>query len=248
MASGRMTYLQHLEELRRRIIVSFIAVIAGTAVGWLFAWDILDLLKRPAGNVSLHYLKPMEPFLVRFKISVFAGILLALPVILFEALAFVSPALKARERRYTLGVMALIVSFFAAGVAFGYIYIMPVGTRWLLNIAGQEMKPILSASEYVSFAGWFMLAFGVSFETPLIVWMLVAMGILTPEQLQKQWRYAVIIILLFAAIATPDWSPVTMAMVAFPMLLLYGISIVLAGLTVRSKRGRRESEIIEAPG
>lgn len=237
--SVRMTYLQHLEELRRRIIVSFIALITGVAVCWVFAWDILDLLKRPAGNITLHYLKPMEPFLVRFKLALFGGVILALPVILYEALAFASPALKTKERSYTLLVMVMIVAFFAGGVVFGYTYIMPVGIKWLLNIAGSQMTPILSASEYVSFSGWFMLAFGLSFETPLIIWMLVALKVLTPEQLQKQWRMAVIIILVFASVITPDWSPVTMILVAIPMILLYLLSIALAKLTAR-RRNRPE--------
>ncbi|MBU4193410.1 MAG: twin-arginine translocase subunit TatC [Actinobacteria bacterium] len=233
---GRMTYLQHLEELRRRIIVSIVALVAGCAVSWLFAWDILNILKGPAGNITLHYMKPMEPFLVRFKLTLFGGVLLALPVILFEILAFLSPALKRKERSFTVAVMLMILVFFAAGVTLGYYYIMPVGITWLLDLAGEQMSPVLSASEYVSFAGWFMLAFGIAFETPIFIWMLVALGVLTPEQLRKQWRYAYIVILLFAAIITPDWNPITMMMVAVPMVLLYEISILLARFTVGKRK------------
>lgn len=231
-----MTYLQHLEELRRRIIVSIVALVAGCAVSWLFAWDILNILKGPAGNITLHYMKPMEPFLVRFKLTLFGGVLLALPVILFEILAFLSPALKRKERSFTVAVMLMILVFFAAGVTLGYYYIMPVGITWLLDLAGEQMSPVLSASEYVSFAGWFMLAFGIAFETPIFIWMLVALGVLTPEQLRKQWRYAYIVILLFAAIITPDWNPITMMMVAVPMVLLYEISILLARFTVGKRK------------
>ncbi|MBU4386557.1 MAG: twin-arginine translocase subunit TatC [Actinobacteria bacterium] len=233
---GRMTYLQHLEELRRRIIVSIVALVVGCAVSWLFAWDILNILKGPAGNITLHYMKPMEPFLVRFKLTLFGGVLLALPVILFEILAFLSPALKRKERSFTVAVMLMILVFFAAGVTLGYYYIMPVGITWLLDLAGEQMSPVLSASEYVSFAGWFMLAFGIAFETPIFIWMLVALGVLTPEQLRKQWRYAYIVILLFAAIITPDWNPITMMMVAVPMVLLYEISILLARFTVGKRK------------
>jgi len=231
-----MTYLQHLEELRRRIIVSIVALVVGCAVSWLFAWDILNILKGPAGNITLHYMKPMEPFLVRFKLTLFGGVLLALPVILFEILAFLSPALKRKERSFTVAVMLMILVFFAAGVTLGYYYIMPVGITWLLDLAGEQMSPVLSASEYVSFAGWFMLAFGIAFETPIFIWMLVALGVLTPEQLRKQWRYAYIVILLFAAIITPDWNPITMMMVAVPMVLLYEISILLARFTVGKRK------------
>ena len=231
-----MTYLQHLEELRRRLIVCIVAVMAGCAVSWIFAWDILSILKGPAGNITLHYLKPMEPFLVRFKLTLFGGVLLALPVILFEVLAFLSPALKKKDTSFAIVVMLMILAFFSAGVALGYYFVMPVGITWLLDLAAGQMSPVLSASEYVSFAGWFMLAFGLAFETPIFIWMLVALGVLTPEQLRRQWRYAYIIILLFAAVITPDWNPVTMLMVAVPMVLLYEMSILLARFTVGKRK------------
>ncbi len=235
MASATMSYLQHLEELRRRIIVSAIALVVAFGVAWVFAWDILDILKAPAGSLTLNYMGPMEPFMVRFKLALFGGFLLAMPVILFEILSFVSPALKARERKYTIMVMLLIVAFFIAGVVFGYRVIMPPGIRWLFNVAGTQMNPVISAGQYVTFMGWFMIGLGVSFETPVFIWLLVALGVVTPEQLQAQWRWAVIIILLAASIITPDWSPVTMALVALPMAALYILSIVLARLTARRK-------------
>lgn len=237
-----MTYLQHLEELRRRIIVCLVALIVGCAVSWLFAWDILDLLKGPAGNITLYYLKPLEPFLVRFKLCLFGGVILALPVILFEILAFLSPALKRREISYAIMVMFMIVAFFAVGVVIGYIYIMPVGIEWLLDLAQGQMSPVISASEYVNFAGWFMLAFGIAFETPMFIWMLTSLGVISPEQLRKQWRFAYIIILLFAAIITPDWNPVTMLMVAVPMVLLYEMSILLAKFTTRKREAAEAAE------
>lgn len=245
MAEGKMTYLQHLEELRRRIIVTAIALIVAFAVAWLFAWDILYLLKKPAGNLSLHYMSPMEPFLVRFKLALFGAIILALPVILFEIISYLSPALKRRERTYTLAVLGMIVGFFAVGVVFGYRFIMPPGIRWLLNVAGEQMSPIMSASSYVNFSGWFMVGLGVSFETPVVIWLLVALHVITPEQLQKQWRMALIIILVVASVITPDWSPVTMILVAIPMTILYVFSIVLAHFTVRNRKKREAAELEE---
>jgi sec-independent protein translocase protein TatC len=241
-----MSYLHHLEELRRRIIVCAIALVVAFAVAWIFAWDILALLKAPAGSLTLNYMAPMEPFLVRFKLALFGGVLLAMPVVLFEILSFVSPALKAKERKYTVMVMVLIVAFFVIGVLFGYKVIMPPGIRWLLNVAGGQMNPVISATQYVSFSGWFMVGLGVSFETPVFIWFLVVLGVVTPQQLQKQWRWAVLTILLVASIITPDWSPVTMALVAAPMAALYVLSIMLARLTVRRKTAAAAA--IEAAG
>jgi sec-independent protein translocase protein TatC len=241
LATARMTYLQHLEEFRRRIIVSFVALVVAVGVCWFFAWDILHILERPAGNIVLHYLKPMEPFLVRFKLALYGGVLLALPVILFEVMAFLSPALKKNERKYAVMVMALLVVFFGVGIVVGYYLILPVGIRWLLNFAGGQMTPVISASEYVTFTGWFMLAIGISFETPMFIWMLVALRVLTPEQLRTQWRWAYLTILVFAAIITPDWSPVTMLLVAIPMIILYEISILLAKFTVKRRAAVAEA-------
>lgn len=245
MAIGRMTYLQHLEELRRRIIVSVIALVVAVGVAYIFAWDILAIVKGPAGSINLYYMTPMEPFLVRFKLALFGGVILALPVILFELLAFASPALKRKERSYTVLVMAMIVVFFAAGVVFGYRFIMPAGISWLLGVAGNQMRPVLSASQYVNFAGWFLLGLGVSFLTPIFIWLLVLLNVITPEQLQKQWRYALLIILLAASIITPDWSPVTMVLVAIPMTFLYLLSLGLAWMTARRRRTKNQ-DIAEA--
>lgn len=240
-----MSYLQHLEELRRRLIVCFIALVLGIFVCWYFGWDILYIIKRPAGDLSLNYLKPIEPFLCRFKLSLFGSLIICLPVILYEVLVFLSPALKERERKLTFIVLGMIIFFFACGVVLGYFYILPVGIRWLMGVAGNEMTAVISASEYISFASWFLLAFGIAFETPMFIWLLVALDILSPEDLRKQWRYAYIVILVLAAIITPDWNPVTMFMVAAPMVALYEISIALAKISVKRKAAR-EAELENA--
>ena len=146
--------------------------------------------------------------------------------------------LKENEKTYTILVLAMIVTFFAAGVVFGYKFIMPAGINWLLDVASGQMNPVMSASSYVNFSGWFMLGLGVSFLTPVFIWMLVVLNVVQPEQLKNQWRWALIIILLIASIITPDWNPVTMVLVALPMLVLYIISIGLAFATARRRRAK----------
>jgi sec-independent protein translocase protein TatC len=241
LATDRMSYLHHLEEFRRRLIVIIVALVVAVGVCFYFAWDILHMFERPAGNIVLNYMTPMEPFLVRFKLALYGGVLLALPVVLFEVMAFLSPALKKNEKRYTVVIMVMLVFFFGLGVVVGYFVILPVGIRWLLNFSGGQMNPVISASQYVTFTGWFMLGIGISFETPMFIWMLVALRVLTPQQLRKNWRWAYIIILVFAAIITPDWSPVTMFLVAIPMIILYEISILLAKFTVKKRAAAAEA-------
>lgn len=228
MENKRLTFLEHLEELRRRIIISALAVFVTGSVCFYFAWPIMRILTRPAGSLKLVYLSPLEPFMVKIKIAIFGGLFLALPIILYELLAFAAPALKAHEKKLIYPTIFFLVLLFAAGVVFGYHFIMPIGTRWLLNQAAGEIEANVTASLYATYAGWFLLAFGISFETPLFTLLLVRFGVISPEALRKNWRYALILILLIAAIITPDWNPVTMAVMAAPMIVFYLISIVLA--------------------
>lgn len=228
MEDKRLTFLEHLEELRRRILIVALAVFVTGSICFYFAWPIMHILAKPAGNLKLVYLSPLEPFMVKIKIAIFGGLFLALPIILYEILAFVAPALKEHEKKLIYPTVFFLVILFAAGVVFGYYFIMPVGTRWLLNQAAGEITASVTASNYSTYAGWFLLAFGISFETPLFILLLVRFGVLSPETLRKNWRYALLLILLIAAIITPDWNPVTMIIMAAPMTVFYFASILLA--------------------
>jgi len=243
-----MTFIEHLEELRRRIIVMFLSLVVATSVGYIFSWEILGFLKEPAAKanipLNLYYQTVLEPFMVRFKIAIYAAIVLALPVIIYEILAYIAPALRKREKRFMYYALFFIIIFFLAGVAFCYMYILPVGLKWLTGQSGGEITPVLMANQYVSFVALLMVGVGLSFETPLVVWLVVRLGIVTPQRLHKNWRIAVIVILAFAALITPDWNPVTMVLVAAPMFLLYEGSILFAMFGMRSSK--KQAEAIEA--
>ncbi len=245
MADRKMTIIEHLEELRRRIIVMFLSLGVAICVGYVFSWDILDFLKQPASRadipLNLYYQTVLEPFMVRFKIAMYAAIVLALPVILYEIIAYVAPALRKREKRFMYTALFFIIVFFLGGVAFCYFYILPVGLRWLVGQAGGRISPVLMAGQYISLVALLMVAVGLSFETPLVVWLVVRLGIITPQRLHKNWRYAVIIILCFAALITPDWNPITMMLVAVPMFFLYEGSILFAMLGRRGAEKRRRA-------
>lgn len=229
MVDRRISFLEHLAELRQRILVIAVAVFVTGSVCYYFAFKILRILLKPAGNaVKLVYLGPMEPFMVKFKIAIFGGIAFSIPIILYEIIAFVAPALKGKEKKLIYPAIFFMVVLFAAGVVFGYYFIMPPGTQWLLNQAEGFLNPNMTASLYVTYAGWFLLAFGISFETPVFLLLLVRLRVLSVETLQKHWRYAIITILLIAAFVTPDWNPVNMVAMALPMLFFYFVSILIA--------------------
>ena len=240
-----MTFIEHLEELRRRIIVMFLALLVAVCVGYVFSWEILDFLKEPASKadipLNLYYQTVLEPFMVRFKIAMYAALVIALPVILYEILAYIAPALRKREKRFMYSALFFIILFFLAGAAFCYFYILPVGLNWLVGQAAGRISPVLMAGDYVGLVALIMAALGLAFETPLVVWLVVRLGIVTPQRLHRNWRYAVIFILVFAALITPDWNPITMVLVAAPMFLLYEGSILFAMLGRRGAQRRREA-------
>ncbi len=245
MADQKMTLIEHLEELRRRIIVMFLSLMVAVSVGYIFSWEILGFLKKPAAKadipLNLYYQTVLEPFMVRFRIAMYAAVVLALPVIIFEIIAFVAPALRKREKRFMFYALFFIIVFFLVGVAFCYMYILPVGLKWLTGQSGGQITPVLMAGQYVSFAALLMVGVGLSFETPLVVWLVVRLGIVTPQRLHKNWRIAVLAILAFAALITPDWNPVTMLLVAVPMFMLYEGSILFAMMGMRGAKKRKEA-------
>lgn len=240
MSDMRMTFLDHLEELRRRILVAFLSLAAASAVGYIYAWPILDILKKPAVtqgiNIDLYYMTVLEPFMLKFKIALYAGLMISLPVIIYEILAFIAPALKKRERRLMFSSLFFITFFFAVGIVFCYYFIMPTGIKWLINQSSGRIAPILSAGSYASLAAMLLIALGIVFETPLVVFLVVRMGIVDAKTLHKNWRWAVIATTAFAALTTPDWNPITMIMVAVPMFALYEGSVVLASLKRKKAR------------
>jgi len=245
LADQKMTFIEHLEELRRRIIVMFLALLVAVCVGYVFSWEILDFLKEPASKadipLNLYYQTVLEPFMVRFKIAMYAALVIALPVILYEILAYIAPALRKREKRFMYSALFFIIIFFLAGAAFCYFYILPVGLNWLVGQAAGRISPVLMAGDYVGLVALLMAALGLTFETPLVVWLVVRLGIVTPQRLHRNWRYAVIAILVFAALITPDWNPITMVLVAAPMFLLYEGSILFAMLGRRGAQRRKEA-------
>jgi sec-independent protein translocase protein TatC len=223
-----LTVVEHLDELRTRIIVS-IAVL-GVAIGLCF-WQnhlLLDVLNAPlpAGKKPIT-LSPAEPFLATFKVSVYAGILLALPVLLYEAYGFVLPALSPRERRVIVPFLILVPVLFVAGVAFGYYIVLPAALKFLLNFNANQFTVQVRAGDYYGFVTTTLMAMGIVFQVPMGILALTRLGITTPRQLAKNRRYAYLI-LAIVAMVLPGTDPVTMLIELAPLLALYEFSILLA--------------------
>jgi len=228
-----MTLVEHLEELRQRLSYAVLGLLVATGGGLFFVDTLLRVLLRPAGDVKLTTLTVMEPFLVKIKVAFLFGLALSMPWIMYQLFAFVDPALTATERRRAIPLSLLAGVLFASGIVFGYLAILPVSLHWLLGQAGSQFNVLITANAYISFVLFFLLIVGATFETPLVILSLAFLGILSPQTLRREWRIAYMIIAGIAVFGTPDWSPVTMLLVAIPMVLLYEFSLVLCRLFIK---------------
>ena len=224
----RLTLVEHLDELRTRIIVS-VAVLT-VACGLCF-WQnhlLLDIVNRPLpDNFVPTTLSPAEPFLTTFKLSIYAGIILSLPILLYEAYAFILPALSPREKRVILPFLLMVPLLFAGGVIFGYYIVLPAAIKFLLNFNAGNFNTQVRASEYYGFVTMTLLAMGIVFQVPMGILAVTRLGITSPEQLAKNRRYAYLI-LAVVAMLLPGTDPVTMMIELLPLLLLFEFSLVLA--------------------
>lgn len=228
-----MTLIEHLEELRQRLVYSVLGLLIATGAGLVFVDPLLRLLLRPTGGMKLTTLTVLEPFLVKVKVAFLFGLGVSMPWIVYQIFAFVSPALTDAERRRVVPLALLSGALFAIGVVFGYVVVLPVSTRWLLAQAGTQFQVLLTANAYISYVLLFLLVVGATFETPLVILSLAALGVVSPQTLRREWRTAYLVIAAIAVFATPDWSPVTMFLVAVPMAALYEFSLVLCRIFIR---------------
>jgi sec-independent protein translocase protein TatC len=223
---GRMSLLDHLAELRRRLLTSAVAVLVAAAAAFSFSDEILVWLTEPL-HTELVFLSPTEAFWVSLKISLVVGLLIALPLVLYQVWRFVAPGLYRTERRYAAGFVIGSCAFFAAGLAFCAFVALPFALKFLIAFGvDRGMKPMISAQMYVDFALKFYLAFGVIFEVPLAVTLAGRMGLVTPAFLARNRRYALLVNAILAAVLTPTSDLFNMAIMLVPLTVLYEIGII----------------------
>lgn len=224
---SRMSVFGHLAELRRRLVISGIAVaVAVAATAFFLTWPVIALLTEPAG-VKLAALRPGETFTTYMKVSLVTGLGLAMPVIVSQALLFVLPGLHNHERRYVyFGVPAITIAF-AIGLAFGFFLVIPFAVRFLLGFGGDIVEPVWSIESYLSFVTSLLLWIGLSFETPIVLFFLAKLGIVNAKQLATYRRHALVGAFILGAIITPTPDPFNQTIVSIPLYLLYELGILL---------------------
>jgi len=229
----KMSFLDHLEELRKRLIGSIIAIAVAFIACWNFADKIFAIVQAPLtkylppGDQKLAYTRLTEPFFLYMKVAFFAAIFVASPIIMWQVWRFISPGLYKRERRYASPFIIFATLFFVLGGYFGYRYILP-GTCKFFVETGKEFKQMIKVDEYFSFASTIILASGAVFETPILIFFLARLGIVTPAFLLQKSKYAVVLSFVIAAVVTPTPDMVTQTFLAVPMILLYFLGVAVA--------------------
>jgi sec-independent protein translocase protein TatC len=254
-AGGQMTFFEHLSELRKRIIHSLYAIGIGTFIGVYIAPKIIRFINEPilkalhqAGFDSrLYYSHPAGALNLVITLGVYIGIVLASPVVLYQIWLFVAPALYKHERSAVTGFLFSTVFLFLAGIAFGYFITLPYVLKFLIGFQkfGGSVAPLISINEYFDLILMILLGLGLVFELPILIFFLSLFGIVTPQFLWKNFRYAILVIAVVAAVITPTPDAQTMLIFMAPMVLLYFVGIGVSAAVVR-KRNKRLAE--EAAG
>lgn len=222
---GSMSLVEHLAELRSRLIKCLIAVALGSLVGYYFLDPIMHYLTEPAGK--LYYMQPSEAFFTYLKVSIAVGFLVALPVIFYQVWRFFLPALTQRERILVGILVPSSVILFFIGLAFSFFFVLPAAVKFFMGFSNTELEAIFSVDKYFDFVIWFVLPFGFVFELPLVIILLARMGFVTSKFLGKYQRIVVFLSFVVAAIITPTPDVFTQSMIALPTILLYEISYLI---------------------
>lgn len=235
--SPLLTYREHLAELRNRLIKSVAALVATTILSFVFTETIFEILKSRAEGVHLIRTGVAEMVGTYVKVAFISGVVLATPVWLYQAIAFVSPGLTSSERRLVYTALPGVLACFVIGVLFGYFVLLPPALDFLIHFGEDIAEPLIRVGDYVSVVVGLLFWLGVIFEMPLVIYVLARVGVVTPRLLSRYRRYAVVAAFAVAAVITPTVDPVNQSLVALPIIALYEVGILLARLAARARRG-----------
>jgi sec-independent protein translocase protein TatC len=230
LAEGKMTIIEHLEELRSRLIKSVIALVITTLFSFIFTRRVLQILIAPAGDIKPIFLRPTEMFITYMKVALLSGVAIAMPVLVYQFLCFVLPALMPHEKRYLTIIIPGATLSFLLGLVFAYFAMLPFALRYLLTFGGDLVEAKLAISEYITFVTTLLFWVGLIFETPLLIFFLAKIGVITPQMLSRNRKFAILAIAVIAAVITPTPDPFNMMVVMVPLIVLYEIGVLLAKL------------------
>ncbi|MBI4481801.1 MAG: twin-arginine translocase subunit TatC [Acidobacteria bacterium] len=242
-ASSKMSFLEHLDELRRRILNSLIAVALAFGVCWFFRVKIFHFLAAPVvpflEGGTLVFTRLTEPFTLYMKVSMLAGLFLAAPYVLYQVWLFMSPGLYRREKAYAIPFLVSSVTLFLSGGAFAYFVLLPKVYPFLIEF-GRDFKPLLTIDQYFSLTASILLGVAVTFEIPVVVAFLSMFGMVTPRFLWRNFKYAILLVFITAAVISPTPDVINQCLYAAPMLLLYVVSIGISWIFKRRREAAHQ--------
>ena len=230
---SKLSILDHLQELRQRLIKSVIAVAVASIIAFIFYEWIFYILKLPTEGLNLIYIEMTEMLGTIMKVCLIAGIILAMPYLVYHGIMFVSPALTPKEKKYVYFILPWIALMFTGGVVFSYFVLIPPATRFLISFGSGIASPEIRVGNYISVVARLLLAIGIVFEMPVITTFLARLGVLKPKWLSDHRKTAIIFAFILAAIITPTFDPINQSLVAIPLIILYEMSIWLARLVYK---------------
>jgi sec-independent protein translocase protein TatC len=248
---ARMPLLSHLNELRKRLTVIVAVLAVATVVAYLFTPQVMQIIVAPVKQFlpqggKLYFLEPLEAFTVRFTLGFWAALFVTSPIWIWQLMAFLLPALKPKERKFVVPTFFAMVGLFVGGAVFCYFFVLKYSFPWLVQQGGTQMTYLAQAGPMLAVIEFFLLAFGLAFQTPVVVFYLVYFGIVPYQKLRHSWRTVYLVIAVISAGATPDWAPQTMIALAVAMIVLWEGSMLACRLVLRARIKHLASEAAEA--
>jgi sec-independent protein translocase protein TatC len=238
-----MSLMEHLDELRKRIVHSALYLSVGFVVAYIFHERLYGMVQAPLDKlgIKLNYTHPMDPLNLYLQVSLIGGAIIASPFILYQVWLFIAPGLYSKEKRFVVPFMSATVALFLAGASFGYFFVLPGALKILILGFGSKFNPVVTIEEYTGFFLSIILGLGISFEMPILIFFLAMFGIVSPKFLWQNIRYAILAVFVVAAVICPSPDPWTMCIYAIPMLTLYMVGIGVAWW-VHPSKGRKKKK------
>jgi sec-independent protein translocase protein TatC len=229
------SFIEHLEELRRRIIASILCILILSIIGFIFAPRILDFIIRWTNIGTAYFFTPFEALLVNIKVAIFFGLFFSAPFILYETWAFIGPGLTRKEQNISLPFLLSGIILFLIGCAFAYFILIPVGLKFFFSFGTENLKPMMNINKILEFIIWCIIGCGFLFQMPLLVFFLIRLGVVNISTLTRHRAEFIVAILIISAIITPTGDMFTLLLISVPLIILIEISILLARITIRKK-------------